>query len=480
MNAYARLMHSARLVDALRPWVLYPCLVLLALSAGFMLILQPHHLRVGPFAFADVFCWALVGSRLLLVQRALRHARMPRDGRSIGHAFALLAVPTIVLPTLVLAIIHQLTLEALSLLLLWNVAGLLWALGPVPVAMAVNLTPALMWAPHWFHSTWPRMPQAAQELLLPPLVLALAAYLARLWRAGLMREVDDFRPLSMPWVLRFGGQSWFDGSARAVATRQMLQRMDARMAQQAHALRFDAGDPAQRIRNVLGPPYAFVSRRESRKSIAIYLAFGLIGVLGGWLLHWQADGTVMALLGVAAMLSSLPIAAGTLSQRLKTFPGVLAELALLPGLGSTVQARRHVLRATLGAGQRRFALLALGAMLLAYALGAPAMLLAMMLALVVLAWVGNIALVLGAWALRPESSTLRRALLVFGGFALIQLVGPIAVVVIASPAGMGIGLYRAIILVLGSGWVIAIAALLTRFVLDWRRFRRCSHPFLQR
>ena len=121
-----------------------------------------------------------------------------------------------------------------------------------------------------------------------------------------------------------------------------------------------------------------------------------------------------------------------------------------------------------------------GCALPAFALGAPPTLLVLMLALTVLALVGNIAAILDTWALRPAPSLLRRTLLPLGWFALIALVVFTALFVIGHHAGAGSGLNRTIILVLGSGWALAIPALLTRLTLDWRRFQRRPHPFVQR
>ena len=482
MNAYASLARSARMVHALRPWVLYPCMVSLALMAGIMLVTPPHHPHAFAFGIFAAACWAVVGSRLLLVQRTLRQTRVPESRRSVGIALALLAVPTIALPALVLAILHQLTLVSLAVLLLSNVAGLLWALGPMWVVLTVVLMPAAasLLSPlptlAWLHVS-----QHTQGLVLLALALVLAGYVSWLWRAWLDRDPADYPMLSVPWVMRLGDLPGFGDLASAAAGRRMLQRRDTRSTKGHRMLPPDGRESASVILCFLGPPYRFVSRRDLYATVVMLLLFGLGGALGGWLLHWSAPGMMLAAGGMAMMLLPLPVTTAALSLRLKAYPDFLTELALLPGLGSAAEARRHVLQAMLARGQHhRYTLMALAAMLLAIVLGAPAMLLAMMLALVVLVWVGNLALVLGAWALRPASSTLRRVLLVFGGFALIQLVGPITVVVIASPAGMGIGLYRATFVVLAIGWALAIPALLTRLTLDWRRFQRRPHPFVQR
>ena len=480
MNAYASVTRSARMVHALRPWVLYPCMVLLALTAGGVLLL-PHSPHVLPFGFIGAVCWALVGSRLLLVQRVLRHSRVPDAGRSIGIALALLAVPTMVLPALVLAITHGLTLASLALLLLCNVAGLLWALAPVLVAIAVPLTPSAVTLVSSLPAlAWLRLSGTMQGPALLALTLALAGYLIWLWRAWLGRDPAEYRMLSVPWVMRQGDQPGFDGLASAVAVRRRLQSRDGRSAEGRRMLPLDCRKPAIVIRCCLGRPYAFVSRRELHTTIAVLLLFGLGSALGGWLLHWSVPGMMLAAGGMAMLLLPLLVTTGMLSLRLKAYPDFLTELALLPGLGSAAEARRHVLHAMLGRGQRRFALMALAAMLLAFALSAPPTLLMLMLALTMLAFVGNIAAILDTWALRPDPSRLRRALLPFGWFALIALVVFTGLFVIDYHAGAGSGLNRMIVLVLSIGWALAIPALLTRLVIDWRRFQHRPHPFVQR
>ena len=481
MNAYASLARSARMVHALRPWVLYPCMVSLALMAGIMLVTPPHHPHAFAFGIFAAACWAVVGSRLLLVQRTLRQTRVPESRRSVGIALALLAVPTIALPALVLAILHQLTLVSLAVLLLSNVAGLLWALGPMWVVLTVVLMPAAasLLSPlptlAWLHVS-----QHTQGLVLLALALVLAGYVSWLWRAWLDRDPADYPMLSVPWVMRLGDLPGFGDLASAAAGRRMLQRRDTRSTKGHRMLPPDGRESASVILCFLGPPYRFVSRRDLYATVVMLLLFGLGGALGGWLLHWSTSGMVLALGGMAMMMLPLLLATGMLSLRLKAYPDFLTELALLPGLGSAAEARRHVLHAMLGRGQRRFALMAFSVMLLAFALGAPPTLLMLMLALTVLAFVGNIAAILDTWAMRPAPSLLRRTVLPLGWFALIALVVFTGLFVIGGNTGAGSGLNRMIVLVLSIGWALAIPALLTRLVIDWHRFQRRPHPFVQR
>jgi hypothetical protein len=264
-----------------------------------------------------------------------------------------------------------------------------------------------------------------------------------------------------------------------VANQRMLLRRDRRGTRRRLALPMDDRSPAMLIRQLLGPPYA-LGGRDRLAVLAICLLSGLGGALGGWLLHWSATGMVLALGGMAMMIMLLPLASVTLSLRLKVYPDFLTELALLPCLGTPAAARKHVLHAMLGRDQRDEMLMALTALLLAFALGAPPSVLILMLALTALALVAHIALVLNVLAMHPDPSLLRRALLPFGWFAVIALVTATGLFVIGHGAGAGSGINRAIFLVLGIGWAITISTLLTRIALDWRRFQRRPHPFMQR
>jgi len=483
MTLLQELKRAARLLHGLRPWLLYTCMALLTLIAGAMLLMPPHRPHAFAFGFFSAVCWALVGSRLLLVQRALRHTCVPDTGRSIGIALALLAVPTVALPAVVLAITHGLTLASLAVLLLCNVAGLLWALAPWQVAVAIPLTPgAASLVSSLPALAWLRLPHDTQgpAWLLLLLALALMVYVFWLWRAWLDRDTAEYSALSVPWVMRMGDVPGFDLVPSAVALRRTLQASDGRRAEGHRMLPLDCRKPAIVIRQFLGRPYAYVSRRELRTTVAMYLLFGLGGVLGGWLLHWNATGMVLALGGMAMMMMTLPLASVTLSLRLQAYPDFLTELALLPCFGTPAAARKHVLRAMLGRDQRAYTLMALAVLLLAFALGAPPILLILMLVLTALAFVAHIAAVLNTLAMHPDASPLRRALLPFGWFAVIALVVSTGLFVIGYTASAGSGLNRAIILVLGSGWAIASATLLTRIALDWRRFQRRPHPFVQR
>lgn len=478
MTMLQQLKTAARMVHALRPLALYTCMVLLALTAGGMLMWPPRSPQPLAFGFFGAACWALVGSRLLLVQRAMQQFRMPHVRHSVGLALGLLAMLTVVLPALVMAMAGGLTIEALALLILCNLAGLVYALAPIWVVIAVGITPALLTFAASAHVLaalhLPAQPLAPFVVLM---MLAAAGYGLWLWRAWLVREPSDFNSVYVPWVMRMGDQPGF---ASGVTIKRALQERDGRSTQRTRLLQFDLSCPASTIRYFLGRPYAFVSKRELGATVAVLLFFGLGSVLGGWLLHWSTQGMGLTLAGMAMMLLPLPTADAMLSLRLKSYGNFLTELALLPGLGTPRTARRHVLRAMLGRGQRRFALMAFALMLGTLLLGAPPRLLVLMFALTALAFVGNVAAIVNIMAMRHDASRLHRVLEPLGWFLAIALIMFTGIFAVNYHAAAGSGINRAIILVLGIGWAIAIAALLTRLAFDWRRFQRRPHPFLQR
>ena len=479
MNAYASLLRSARMVHALRPWVLYPGMVLLALYMGVGIFASMRVTQApdfaGPCGFIGGFLWALVGSRLVLIQREMRQMRVAGPNNGIGFALMLLVVPTMLLPALVIVLRVGVSWQALALLVLFNALGLVWALAPGIVG--------LVFAPIGLIST------QALKLLPPPtrapvavvLAILVVVYLITIWRAALCKGLDDRWAFGLaPWAMRHGDLPGLDGLVSKIAVRRTMQSRDGRAASRPRTLQVDPANPAQSIGYFLGSTYAPINLRGDAIGIAMWWLFGLGGVLGAWLLHWSTAGLQLMLMGLAAMLLSPVLMGATLGMRLKASMNTLTELALLPGLGTPHAARKHLLRTMLRRSQLRLALMATTAMLCAFVLGASTDLLAMMLALSALALIGNIVAAVNVWAMRDATSPLLRALKLLAWFVIPQLIIFIGFFAVHLMTAVGIGLNRAIILILGVGWAIAIAALLTRLAFDWRRFQHRPHPFVQR
>ncbi|MHB1617302.1 MAG: hypothetical protein ACYCUX_08545 [Metallibacterium sp.] len=480
MNAYTSLIRSARMVHALRPWVLYTCLVLLALNMGVGIFASMRVTQAPDFAgicgFIGGFLWALVGSRLVLIQREMRQMRAARPSSGIGFALMLLIVPTVLLPALVIVLRVGVSWEAMALLVLLNALGLVWALAPGIVG--VGFAPYI-----WLISTQvlkllPTPTRAPAAVVLAVLVMV---YLITIWRAALCKNLDDRWAFGLaPWALRHGDLPGLDGLVSKIAVQRTMQSHDGRAASRARTLQINPANPAQAIGYFLGSMYAPLNRRGDAIGIAMWWLFGLGGVLGAWLLHWSIPGLQLMVMGLAVMLLSPVLVGATLGMRLKASMNTLTELALLPGLGTPHAARKHLLRAMLRRSQLRLALMATTAMLCAFVLGASTDLLAMMLALSALALIGNIVAAVDVWAMRDATSPLLRALKLLAWFVIPQLILIIGFFAVHLMTAAGSGLNRAIILVLGIGWAIAIPALLTRLAFDWRRFQRRPHPFVQR
>lgn len=481
MTMAQQLKIAARMVNTLRPSVLYTCMVLLTLTAGAMLIWPPRSPHPLAFGFFGAACWALVGSRLLLVQRAMRQFRMPHAGPSVGLVLGLLAALTVVLPALAMTMAGGLTIEALALLILCNLAGLVWALAPIWVVLAVGITPALLTFTASAHAL------AAMHLpaqFLAPFVvlmmLATAGYALWLWRAWLVREPSEFNSVYVPWVMRQGDQPGLGGLASKAAVQRALQSRDGKSVSRPRVLSADIANRAQTIRYFLGPPYALRRTSDTRIIVAMQLFIGFGSLSGGWLMHWSTRGVGLTLSGLAILLLPALATGATLSMRLNAYPNFFTELTLLPSLGTPRAARRHLLRAILGGSQMRLDLIAFAMMLGALQLGAPQRLLMLMLAICALAFVGNIVAVVSALAMRYDTSRLHRTLEPFVWFLVIALIMFTGIFAVGFNAAAEGSINRLIILILGIGWAIFIPTLMTRLTLDWRHFQHRPHPFLQR
>ena len=474
MTMVQQLKIAARMVDTLRPSVLYTCMVLLTLTAGAMLIWPPRSPQPLAFGFFGAACWALVGSRLLLVQRAMRQLRAPRASGSVILAVGLLATLTVVLPALLIIALDGASPLALTLLLLVNLAGLLWALGPMWLAVLAPIG-TFVGLPNMVH-----LPETIQTPMAIALTLTALAYALWLWRVWLVRDPSQFALQRVPWVLRLGDLPLYGGLvASRIATQRFLQNHDRKASSSPRPRVFDRSKPVQTIRYFLGSPYALRQVRQARTTAAILSLFGLGSLLAGWLMHWNANGYKLALAGLAGMLAMATSGGGTIRSRKSASLNYLTELALLPGLGTPNATRRHLLRATLGWSVTRLAAIGFAMILSALLLGAPERLVMMMLAATALAFVFDTVNVVGELAMRHNESRPFKDLAPFGWFLVITLVVFTGIFVVGFNAAAGGGINRAIILILGIGWAILIPALLTRLTLDWRRFQRRPHPFLQ-
>ena len=204
MNASQTLRTTLRLVHGLRPSVLYAALALLTVIAGATLIMRtaPEAMRVATgCGLVGGLVWGLVGSRLLLVQRALRAMHAAQGDRVVRLALLLLALPTLLMPALAIGLCARSSWSALALLMMMNAAGLLWAVAPVPVAIVA----AMLWSSTGNALRF--LPGPVRLPLLLVLAAAMLVYARHAWRRALFSEGDSRWPLGLaPWVLRLGDQ----------------------------------------------------------------------------------------------------------------------------------------------------------------------------------------------------------------------------------------------------------------------------------
>ena len=473
------LADSARLLATVRPAVLYTCLIVLAVLTLSWLLPGPIGTVSRKYGFASglfgAWCWALLGSRLLLVQRMLRQQRAPRESIRVLLALALLCVPTVLLPAMLIIAMAGMQPLALTLLVLVNVAGLLWALSPI--AMAVLIAIGVPYGLPYLRG----LPEGPQFRILGVLTLAALTYAVWQWRTWLRRDPARYTLASLPWVLRVGDRSGLGTlgvEAAALSRADFLRDADR---QDEAGLRLDSRRPAHPVfvlRCLLGSPYFEQRPRQARR---VRIVTGLLvvgGLLAGHLLHWNPVGDGFAL--VALLPAMLPTLAegSTIATRRTAWPDYFSEPALLPGLGSRGYAHRRMLHAALGFTTARIAAWGLAWMLGALLLGAPLRILMMTLAITAAVFLGSASETLNALAQLRRSHGME-SVVAFGWFFAIALVVFTGIFVVLFDTGGGT-LDRIVSLALAAAWSLMFAVLALRSLADWRAFRRLSHPFLQR
>ena len=473
------LADSVRLLAAVRPAVLYTCLIVLAVLTLSWLLPGPIGMVSRKYGFASdllgAWCWALLGSRLLLVQRTLRQQRAPHENIRVLLALALLCVPTVLLPAMLIIVMAGMQPLTLTLLVLVNVAGLLWALSPTAVAVLI-----VVGVPYGLPYLRV-LPEGPQFRILGVLTLAALTYAVWQWRAWLRRDRARYTLASLPWVLRVGDRSGLEsfGFEAAALNRAGLLRDADR--QDEPGLRLDsrrAAHPVFALRCLLGSPYFEQRPRQARR---VRIVTGLLvvgGLLAGHLLHWNPASNGFALVALLPVMLPLLVAGSTIATRRTAWPDYFSEPALLPGLGSRGYAHRRMLHAALGFTTARIAAWGLACMLGALLLGAPMRILMMMLAITAAAFLGSASETLNALA-RRRSGHGMEFVVTFGWFFAIALVVFTGIFMVLFDTGGGT-LDRIVGLALAAAWSLMFAVLALRSLADWRAFRRLSHPFLQR
>lgn len=477
---------AARLVHDLRPALLYPVLALMALLVGSGLVLPPptaeSALKVAHLAGGlGAIGWALAGSRLLLAQRAYRQLRLPHAGPSVAMAVALLAGATVLLPALVLVARFGLDAQALVLLVLVNTAGIVWATAPGVLAI-VAVVP---WA--WGESLFALLPAAWRLAATTLSALLMLVFGAMAWRTALRADPSRRWLFGLaPWVLRLGDQP---GLGNAIQTRITAQRRSAtapvtrherRRAFDAHRLDRAHREPVTMLRVILSPRMARGTLKRFDDVSLIWATLLLLSVPLARVIGLDDGGNIVLL--SAASLLFLPLLTDVMV--LNAMVGEsgagnsLAEAALLPGLGRAPLQRLYLLQATLGWSLPKVVIVGGLATLLAVALQAPQHLAVLVALATLLAGATTVLFTMRTLAMRPPCDRLHRVLEPFGWFFVLTLATSTGLYCATfNPAEAGVD--RALVWLMGAGWLSVLGISVWNGLRDWRRFTQRPHPFVQ-
>lgn len=313
-------------------------------------------------AIIDCLFWAFVLPRALLLANEAHRLRLPTLAREAIASLLLYAVLTIALPATLLAAWDGNGMVALTELALGAGIGMGYASLPLWLAFWAFLTPALSdYAYLWLPT--PATDSSGFLHWASPLAMALWALIALNWRRA-ARCDDGTTRWFTPQVLRWRRLSTF-GRNGAKLEAEMLRRRSPHWQPSIELRGVGPAKPALSLRVALGgwsAPQTMASRLHQCGQALLGTGF-VVAVLAAmqYLAH---DRTGLAI--YSAMLAMLPsptaiafflslfaamacfVRADALRMRWSRNNAELPLLALLPGLGDAAQARRHLLRASLG------------------------------------------------------------------------------------------------------------------------------------
>lgn len=451
-----------------RIWMLTVYVVLLA-SAGLLGVLIPSDdaaSRANGLAFfvliANFSIWGGWLSRLLLMQSQAAGLRTPGITVAVLSALAGAAVVTLLLPASLLLALGVPLATALGAAALAMLGGLLFAVLPWPAAVALLTLPGLS---RVLASVLP--PMATPHLLAIAVlgVLVLAACVRSIMRTPDPADIPAWR---RPVMLQAPGGmvAWTDSKITASPDApQVHTGWLVALPRPEHA---GPHTPGAAIDTLLAGPMGYIARRAVLKQWAL-LTLCVIAVL---VIPFRGDTPMVRDALLIGALFGLFAGGWTLALRLerqrRRVSGELAELALLPGLGTPAEAATRLLRSVMvRLGQLMLFALA-GVLLLAWIRGITWPHVVLLLG--VLAGTCASGVLLCATALtRTDVASMRTFFILLP--LLIAGIASAMVAVIPLPVESSPAVWAAL-------WITLTAAYLAAACVPLRRFRASPHAFL--
>lgn len=316
------------------------------------------------YCFSVGFAWAFWMPTMLLLAIDARRLRLPGMQRAAALGLWLYALPSLLLPVLVLGACGADMRYVAELVALAMAGGMAFVLLPRWCAMVIGFAPALgsglhrlAHLPPWSDPRWLVWGMAALLVLL--LIDALR------WRQLLRSDADKelgFTSSMLLQLRRQGGTGGWNGLQQLDGGQLIRQRPDW-MQPRANLGKVGPQSPVRALRVALGgwympktlaghlratapvllpillyiPVMAFMQAGEARHGHAVRSVLLSIGIgVVGWL-------------GVFGGLMLAAMAALVIHQRWKRVNAELPLLALLPGLGDARACRHALLHAAFGA-----------------------------------------------------------------------------------------------------------------------------------
>jgi hypothetical protein len=473
---------SWQVVSHNRPWLLWACLLLALLVVVVTALMpgtgNPQQMRAAAYVIgiAASFAWALVVPRLLLWQRAMRHMRAPRAGPVLAGSLTLCVALLPGLPLLALMLAAKPDALALAMVCFACLAALHWATGPLWLAIGM---PAAQFGGMQFLI-------AGSNPTVVPLLWTLDAllviYAVLRWRELLVLDISTLPCRKLPVIMRIA-----DGSV--LVPQSIVRTLEAKQMRAQMRHRFvpvDASrNPAQTLRAWLGHPFVPLTVKGQLRGYASYwLMAGAAFMVAAWL-HWASWAVWI---GVWLVIPAFMIMSFQGQSRLYVLftlkrGGEIAELSMLPGLGTPDAVRRSLLLASFGPIVTFIGLFTASLMLPALLLAAPlkVTLGILVLGIASMCWFGCKALHIMAQRADDRIDARR----IVSRLALQIPILALAMVTLMEGSGITAGMFGAaqaiwITRALMLAWALLSAFMILRASRNWRAFQRRPHPFLQR
>jgi len=432
--------------------------------------------------------WAFVFPSTLLLAVDARQLRLPGVARYAVVSLLVYALLSVLLSAGLLGLLGAPLGTVILLLVLCCLGGLLLQLLPRFVAPLLGFTPmALQTLPGRFSLPGPTTSGftswAAPAVLLLLLAVILLGY--RLLRDGQPYDRSWSKPLLLQFRHLTGRNGWTGLAGGGMDTTRQLRDIPDWLRAGADLRDTGPRRVARSLRVAMGPLFMPLTANGRLKQWSFVLIPSLLFVL---LMTLQKDhdphahamslwgrGSQFALIWFGAFGSAMLVALTlmTIQQRWKKINAELPLLALLPGLGNAAQAKRSLLRATLGPPMFVQLMLVLALMLVDITgahLGVPGM------SLLLLAQFGSAGFLLaGTLATiggRPLSNWALGLLALFG-YALICIS---IFLPVTSIHDVRLGMTGSAML--AAAWASLIVALLWLGRRGWQGLQQRPHPFL--